>query len=184
MNAKQVACNEARSSWEEHVGMRDNIRKGDFEHSNEEPNGKSSYEEENQLPMFGRKGDDENLNEKEKNINEEEDIGRRKCRTKSPIDKYNEEVRGWTYSLYLSIGLFVLHLRLPIFPSSLMFFSFSFKFSASPFLPYIGNLFSPSSLLFPFYSLFECSKSLFLILSRIRTFSSSLLLASLHAPSF
>ena len=35
---------------------------------------------------------------KKKNINEEEDIGRRKCRTKSPIDKYNEEVRGWTYS--------------------------------------------------------------------------------------
>ena len=35
---------------------------------------------------------------KEKNINEEEDIGRRKCRTKNPIDKYNEEVRGWTYS--------------------------------------------------------------------------------------
>ena len=33
-----------------------------------------------------------------KNINEEEYIGRRKCRTKSPIDKYNEEVRGWTYS--------------------------------------------------------------------------------------
>ena len=35
---------------------------------------------------------------KKKNINEEEDIGRRKCRTKSLIDKYNEEVRGWTYS--------------------------------------------------------------------------------------
>ena len=33
----------------------------------------------------------------EKNINEEEDIGKRKCRTKSPIDKYNKEVRGWTY---------------------------------------------------------------------------------------
>ena len=51
-------------------------------------------EEENQLPMSGRKGDDENLNEKEKSMNEEEDIGRRKCRTKSLIDKYNEEVRG------------------------------------------------------------------------------------------
>ena len=35
---------------------------------------------------------------KKKYINEEEYIGRRKCRTKSPIDKYNEEVRGWTYS--------------------------------------------------------------------------------------
>ena len=35
---------------------------------------------------------------KKKNINEEEYIGRRKCRTKIPIDKYNEEVRGWTYS--------------------------------------------------------------------------------------
>ena len=33
-----------------------------------------------------------------KNINEEEDIRIRKCRTKSPIDKYNKEVRGWTYS--------------------------------------------------------------------------------------
>ena len=48
--------------------------------------------------MSGSKGDAETLNEKErKNINEEEDIGRRKCRTKSPIDKYNEEVRGWIY---------------------------------------------------------------------------------------
>ena len=79
--------------------MRDNMRKGDFEHSNGESNGNSSDEEENQLPMSGRKGDDENLKEKEeKNMNEEKDIGRRKCRTKSPIDKYNEEVRGWTYS--------------------------------------------------------------------------------------
>ena len=42
------------------------MRKGDFEHSNEESNGNSSDEEENQLPMSGRKGDDENLNEKEK----------------------------------------------------------------------------------------------------------------------
>ena len=33
-----------------------------------------------------------------KNINEEEYIGRCKCRTKILIDKYNEEVRGWTYS--------------------------------------------------------------------------------------
>ena len=35
---------------------------------------------------------------RKKNINEEEYIGIRKCRTKSPIDKYNEEVRGWTSS--------------------------------------------------------------------------------------
>ena len=35
---------------------------------------------------------------KEKNINEEKDIGKRKCSTKSPIGKYNEEVRGWTSS--------------------------------------------------------------------------------------
>ena len=35
---------------------------------------------------------------KRKNINEEEYIGRRKCRTKISVDKYNEEVRGWTYS--------------------------------------------------------------------------------------
>ena len=78
--------------------MRDSLRKCDFEHSNEESNGNSSDEEENQLPMCGRKGDAEILNEKEKNINEEEYIGSRKCRTKSLINKYNEEVRGWTYS--------------------------------------------------------------------------------------
>ena len=41
------------------------MRKGDFEHSNEESHGNSSDEEENQLHMSGRKGDDENLNEKE-----------------------------------------------------------------------------------------------------------------------
>ena len=35
---------------------------------------------------------------KKKNINEEEEIGIRKCRTKITIDKYNEEVRGWTSS--------------------------------------------------------------------------------------
>ena len=72
MNAKKVACNEARSSEEEYFGMSDSRRKGDFEHSNEESNGKSSDEEENQLPKCGRKGDAENLNEKKKkNINEE-----------------------------------------------------------------------------------------------------------------
>ena len=46
--------------------MRDSMRKDDFKHSNEESNGNSSDEEENQLPMPGRKGDDENLNEKNK----------------------------------------------------------------------------------------------------------------------
>ena len=79
--------------------MRDSMRKGDFEHSNEESNGNSSDEEENQLPTSGRKGDGENLKDKGgKTINEEKDIGRCKCGTKSPIDKYNEEVRGCTYS--------------------------------------------------------------------------------------
>ena len=73
------------------------MRKGDFEHSNEESNGNSSDEEENQLPMSGRKGEAENINEK-KNIIEQEYIGRRKCGTKIPIDKYNKEMRGWTYS--------------------------------------------------------------------------------------
>ena len=44
------------------------MRKGYFENSNEESNVKSSDEEENQLTMSGRKGDDENLKEKEKNL--------------------------------------------------------------------------------------------------------------------
>ena len=61
-----------------------------------ELNPRLSLSKENQLPVSGRKGDAENLNEKEININEEEYILRRKCRGKSPIDKYNEEVRGWT----------------------------------------------------------------------------------------
>ena len=73
LNAKKGACNEARSSEEEHCGMRDSMRKGDFVHSNEGSNGNSSDEEENQLPKCGRKGDAEILNEKK--INEEEDIG-------------------------------------------------------------------------------------------------------------
>ena len=42
------------------------MRKGDFEHSNEESNGNSSNEEEDQLHMCGRKGEAEKLNEKEK----------------------------------------------------------------------------------------------------------------------
>ena len=63
-NAKKGACNEARSSEEEHFGMSDSMKKGDFEHSNEESNGKSSDEEENQLPMCGRKDDAKNLNER------------------------------------------------------------------------------------------------------------------------
>ena len=47
LNAKKVACNEASSSEEEHVGMRDSMRKGDFEHSNKESNRNSSDEEDN-----------------------------------------------------------------------------------------------------------------------------------------
>ena len=79
--------------------MRDSSIKGDFDHTNEESNGKISDEEEIQLPNYGRKGDAENLNKKKKeNISEEEEIGIRKCRRKSRIDKYNEEVRGWTSS--------------------------------------------------------------------------------------
>ena len=46
------------------VGMHDSIRKGDFEPTNEESNGKSSDEEKNQLPTCGRNGDTKNLNEK------------------------------------------------------------------------------------------------------------------------
>ena len=46
------------------MGMRDNMRKCDFEYSNAESNGNSIDEEENKLPMSGRKGDDENLKEK------------------------------------------------------------------------------------------------------------------------
>ena len=48
--------------------MHDSRRKGDFEHSNEESNGKISDEEENQLPKCGSKGDAENLNEKKRKI--------------------------------------------------------------------------------------------------------------------
>ena len=36
LNAKKGACNEARSSEEEDVGMRDGKRKGNFEPTNEE----------------------------------------------------------------------------------------------------------------------------------------------------
>ena len=39
-NAKKGACNEARSSEEEDVGMLNKRRKGDFEHTNEESNEK------------------------------------------------------------------------------------------------------------------------------------------------
>ena len=35
---------------------------------------------------------------KNKNINKEEEIGIRKCKRKSRLDKYNEEVSGWTFS--------------------------------------------------------------------------------------
>ena len=65
---QKSACNESRSSEEEHFGMRDSMRKGDFEHSNEESNGNSSDEEQNQLPKCGRIGDAENLNEGEKTL--------------------------------------------------------------------------------------------------------------------
>ena len=57
-------CYEARSSEEEHVGIHDSRINGDYDHSNEESNGKSSDGGDNQLPKCGRKGDAENLNEK------------------------------------------------------------------------------------------------------------------------
>ena len=63
---KKGACNEARISEEEDVGMRDSRRKDDFKPTNEESNGKSSDEEENQLPKCGWKGDAETLNEKKR----------------------------------------------------------------------------------------------------------------------
>ena len=63
-NAKKGACNEASSSEEVDVGMRKSRRKGDFEHTKEVSNGKSSEEEEIKLPQRGRKDDVKNLNEK------------------------------------------------------------------------------------------------------------------------
>ena len=65
-NGKKGACNEARISEEEDVGIHNSRRKGYSEHTNEESNGKSSDEEENQLPKCVRKGDAENLNEKKR----------------------------------------------------------------------------------------------------------------------
>ena len=46
--------------------MRDSRRKGNFDPTNKESNGKSSDEERNQLPKCGRKGDAENLDEKKR----------------------------------------------------------------------------------------------------------------------
>ena len=57
LNAKKCAFNEARSSEEEDVGMRNSRRKVYFEHTNKESNGKSSEEEEIKLPKCSRKGD-------------------------------------------------------------------------------------------------------------------------------
>ena len=52
--------------------MRNIKRKGDFEQTNKESNGKSSEEEEIKLPKCSRKGEAENSNEKEnENIIEE-----------------------------------------------------------------------------------------------------------------
>ena len=80
--------------------MRNSRIKGDFQHTNEESNGKSSEEEDIKLPKCDRKGDAKTLNEKTKeNISEEEEIGIRKYRRKSRTDKINEEVKGWTSSL-------------------------------------------------------------------------------------
>ena len=71
-NAKKCACNESRISEEGDVGIRNSRRKGDFDHTNEESNWKSSEEEEIKLLKCGRKGDAKNLNERTKeNISEE-----------------------------------------------------------------------------------------------------------------
>ena len=71
----------------------------DFEHTNEESHGKSSEEEVIKLTKCGRRGDVKILIGKIKeSISEEEEIGIRKCRRESRIDKINEEVKGWTSS--------------------------------------------------------------------------------------
>ena len=46
--------------------MHNSRKNSDFEHTNEESNGKSSEEEDIKLPKCGRKGDAENLNEKKR----------------------------------------------------------------------------------------------------------------------
>ena len=98
LNAKKGACDEVRSSWGKHVGMRDSMRIGDFENSNEESNGNSSDEEDNQLPKCGSKGDAENLNEKERKLMKRNTLEDVSVGQKVRLIKYNEEVRGWTYS--------------------------------------------------------------------------------------
>ena len=45
LNEKKSECNEARSSEEENFGMRDSMRKGDVEHSNEGSNENSTDKE-------------------------------------------------------------------------------------------------------------------------------------------
>ena len=57
--------------------------KTDFEHTDEESDGKSIEEEEIKLPKCGKKGDVENVNEETKESNsEEKEIGIHKCRRK------------------------------------------------------------------------------------------------------
>ena len=91
---------------------------------------------------------------------------------------FDEDVHPFTSSLILSIRLFLLHLRIPISPSSILLSLFSsFTVSTLPFLPHLGDLISSSSLLLPFNYLFLFSKSLFLLPLLIPVSSSSLLLA-------
>ena len=58
--------------------------------------GKSSEEEDIQIPKCSRKSHAETVYEETKEISsEEEDIGIRKCRRRSRVDNMNEEVKGW-----------------------------------------------------------------------------------------
>ena len=66
LECKKGACGEASSSEEEDVGMRKSRRKGDFEHTKEESNGKNIEEEEIKLPKCGSKGDVKIINEETK----------------------------------------------------------------------------------------------------------------------
>ena len=85
-NAKKDACSDASRSEKEDVGMLKSRRKGYFEHTNKESNGKISEEEEIKLPKCGIKGDVKHLNEETKeSISEEEDIGICKCRRKGEL---------------------------------------------------------------------------------------------------
>ena len=94
---------------------------------------------------------------------------------------FDEDVHTLTSSFILSTRLLILHLRIPIYSSSLLLsFVSSFTVSMWFFLLHLGILISSYSLLFPFTSSFVFSILLFLLPLRIIIYPSSLLLASLH----